>query len=180
MNIEEARKLFLSMTKSESLRLHGRCVELVMRAIAKEIDEDEELFAICGLLHDADYEKYPSSHPNVIVNILKEKGELELAHAISGHYTKWNVARSSILDRAIVAADELAGFVYASALIRPTKIIGLKVKSVKKKLKTKSFAASVEREEVKKGCELLGWELGDLIQLIINVYYENKEELNLI
>lgn len=179
MKREEAREIFLSMTKGRSLKLHGRCVELVMEALGKELGEDSEQYAICGLLHDADYEKYPEQHPNVIVGLLKEKGETDLAHAIAGHYTKWNVPRKSLMDKAIVAADELTGFVYASALIRPTKIEGMKVKSVNKKLKNKKFAASVERDEVNIGAELLGWELDKLIAFIIKVLEENKEELEL-
>ena len=179
MKREEAREIFLSMTEGRSLRLHGRCVELVMEALGEKLGENAEQFAICGLLHDADYEKYPEQHPAVIVDLLNERGEKELAHAIAGHYTKWNVPRESIMDKAIVAADELTGFVYASALIRPTKIEGMKVKSVMKKFKTKKFAASVERDEVRMGAELLGWELNDLIQFIIQVLEENKEELEL-
>lgn len=179
MTREEARTLFLSMTHGDSLRLHGRCVELVMESLAKELGEDVDQFAICGLLHDADYEQYPEQHPNVIVDLLNEKGETAIAHAIAGHYTKWNVSRDSVMDKAIVAADELTGFVYASALIRPTKIEGMKVKSVMKKFKTKKFAASVERDEVRLGAELLGWELNQLIQFIINVLETNKEEIGL-
>lgn len=150
-----------------------------MRALARHFGEDEEKFAVTGLLHDADYEKYPEKHPGVIVGRLREMGEEEIAHAIAGHYTKWNVPRNSPLDKCIVAADELTGFIYAAALIRPTKIEGMKVKSVMKKLKTKSFAASVDREEVRKGAELLGWELRDLISFIIPVLEEHKEELGL-
>jgi predicted hydrolase (HD superfamily) len=179
MTREEAREIFLSMTKGRSLMLHGRCVELVMEALGKELGEDVDKYAICGLLHDADYEKYPEQHPNVIVELLNGKGETDIAHAIAGHYTKWNVSRESLMDKAIVAADELTGFVYASALIRPTKIEGMKVKSVKKKLKNKKFAASVERDEVNLGAELLGWELDRLIAFIIQVLEENKEELEL-
>ncbi len=180
MKREEAREIFLSMTKGRSLLLHGRCVELVMEALGRELGEDADQFAICGLLHDADYEAYPEQHPRVIVQLLEERGEEELAHAIAGHYTKWNIPRVSLMDKAIVAADELTGFVYASALIRPTKIEGMKVKSVMKKFKTKNFAASVERDEVLKGAELLGWELNDLIKFIINVLENNKEELELV
>ena len=179
MTRTEAYKLLTEMTESESLLRHARSVELVMRAFARHFDEDEETFAITGLLHDADYEKYPEKHPQVIVQRLRERGEDEIAHAIAGHYTKWDVPRKSLLDKCIVAADELTGFIYAAALIRPTKIEGMKVKSVTKKLKTKSFAASVDREEVRKGAELLGWELRDLIAFIIPVLQAHKEELGL-
>lgn len=176
---EQAHAILSDMTKSDSLLLHARTVELVMRALARHFDEDEELFGVTGLLHDADYEAYPEQHPGVIVAKLNDMGEDAVAHAIAGHYTKWNVPRESLLDKAIVAADELTGFIYAAALIRPTKITGMKVKSVTKKLKTKSFAASVDRDEVRKGAELLGWELHDLIAFIIPVLQEHKDELGL-
>ena len=176
---DQARDILHELTHSESLLRHARTVELVMEALAKKLNEDPDKFAITGLLHDADYEKYPDQHPNVIVQRLKEIGEQEIAHAIAGHYTKWNVPRISNLDKCIVAADELTGFVVAASLIRPTKVVGMKAKSVMKKLKTKTFAASVDREEVYKGAELIGWELRDLIGFIIEVLQRNKEELRL-
>ena len=175
----QAETILKEMTESPSLLRHARTVELVMRALARHFGEDEEKFAITGLLHDADYEKYPDQHPGVIVQRLEEMGEDEIAHAIKGHYTKWNVPRNSLLDKCIVAADEITGFIYAAALVRPTKIEGMKVKSVTKKLKTKTFAATVDREEVRAGAALLGWELNDLIQFIIPVLEEHKEELEL-
>lgn len=179
MTRDEAYTILAEMTKTESLLRHARCVELVMRALATHFGEDEEKFAVTGLLHDADYEKYPDRHPGVIVQRLREMGEEEIAHAIAGHYTKWEVPRSSLLDKCIVAADELTGFVYASALIRPTKIEGMDAKSVLKKFKTKSFAASVDREEVQRGADLLGWELRELIDFIIPVLVAHREELGL-
>ena len=176
---DQARDLFLEMTETPSLRRHARTVELVMIGLAKHFGEDETKFGITGLLHDADYEKYPDKHPSVIVNKLEELGETEIAHAIAGHYTKWNVPRESLLDKCIVAADELTGFIVAAALIRPTKIEGMKVKSVTKKLKTTTFAAKVDREEVYKGAELLGWEMNALITFIIRILQNNAEELGL-
>ncbi len=179
MTRQEAKSILGEMTKGASLLRHARTVELVMEAMAGHFGEDKEQFAIAGLLHDADYEAYPDQHPQVIVKRLQDRGEEALAHAIAGHYTKWGVARESLLDKCIVAADELTGFVYASALIRPTRIEGMSIKSVKKKLKTKHFAASVDREEVRKGAELIGWPLEDLILFIIKVLEANKEELDL-
>ena len=179
INYEQADEILRDMTKTTSLLRHARTVELVMRAMARHFEEDEEKFAITGLLHDADYEKYPDQHPNVIVKQLNEMGEADIAHAIAGHYTKWNVPRESMLDKCIVAADELTGFIYAAALIRPTKIVGMKAKSVLKKFKTKTFAASVDRDEVQRGAELLGWELRELIDFIIPVLEAHKEELDL-
>ena len=176
----EARNILESMTKGSSLLRHARTVELVMEAMAEKFDEDKEKFAITGMLHDADYEAYPDQHPGVIVSKLKELGEDEIAHAIAGHYTKWNVPRNSILDKCIIAADEITGFIVAASLIRPTKIEGLKSKSVMKKFKTATFAASVDREECRKGAEMIGWELRELIDFIIPVLEANKEELELV
>lgn len=174
-----AKAILEEYTKTASLLRHARSVEIVMRALAKHFGEDEEKYGVVGLLHDADYEMYPEEHPNVIVKRLKEMGENEIAHAIAGHYTKWNVPRNSLLDKCIVAADELTGFIIAAALIRPTKIEGMKVKSVMKKFKTKTFAAKVDREEVLKGAALLDMELRDLIAFIIPVLEAHKEELEI-
>ena len=179
MTRDQAYDFLTEMTKSESLLRHARTVEIVMRALARRFEEDEEQFGICGLIHDADYEMYPEQHPKVTVEKLEQLGELALAHAIEGHYTKWGIPRESMMDKCIVAADELTGCIYAAALIRPTKIEGMTAKSVLKKLKTKTFAASVDRDEVQKGAELIGWELRDLINFIIPVLQAHKEELGL-
>jgi predicted hydrolase (HD superfamily) len=180
MTREQARDLLFSMTKTDSLRRHARTVELVMEALGEKMGEDKEAYAITGLLHDADYEQYPDQHPHIIVDKLNQMGNHDIAHAIAGHYTKWDVPRVSMMDKCIVAADELTGFIVAVALIRPTKIEGIKVKSVMKKFKTKTFAAKVERDEVLKGADLIGWELRDLIEFIIKVLQANKEELLLV
>jgi predicted hydrolase (HD superfamily) len=179
LSLEHARKILYELTETPSLRRHARTVELVMSALARHYGEDEEKWAITGLLHDADYEKHPDRHPDVIVATLKEMEEHEIAHAIAGHYTKWNIPRESLMDKCIVAADELTGFIVAAALIRPTKIVGLKAKSVMKKLKTATFAAKVDREEVYRGAELIGWDIRELITFIIGVLESHHEELNL-
>jgi len=179
MTRQQAREILFELTKTESLRRHARSVELVMEALARHFGEDVEKFAVAGILHDADYEKHPDRHPSVIVERLREMGESEIAHAIAGHYTKWDVPRNSLLDKCIVAADELTGFIIAASLIRPTKLEGMTAKSVLKKLKTKSFAASVDREEVRNGAALLGWELRQLIEFIIPVLQEHQEDLGL-
>lgn len=180
MTRSQAREILESMTKGDSLLRHARTVELVMEAMAKHFGEDEEKYAVTGLLHDADYEPYPDKHPGVIVEKLQSMGEEEIAHAIAGHYTKWNVPRNSLMDKCIIAADEITGFIVASALIRPTKIVGLTSRSVMKKFKTATFAASVDREECRKGAEMIGWELRQLIDFIIPVLEAHKEELELI
>ncbi len=179
MDREQALQILTEMTESPALLRHARTVELVMRAMACHFGEDEELFGVTGLLHDADYDKYPEQHPNIIVEKLQDMGQTEMAHAIAGHYTKWGIPRENLLDKCIVAADEVTGFIYAAALIRPTRIEGMTAKSVLKKFKTRSFAASVDREEVRKGAELLGWELRELIDFIIPVLEAHKEELDL-
>lgn len=180
MTRQEARDILHEMTESPSLLRHARTVELVMEALAENFGEDKDKFAITGILHDADYEKYPDQHPAIIVEKCNSMGEHEIAHAIAGHYTRWNVPRESMLDKCIVAADEITGFIVASALIRPTRIEGLKAKSVLKKFKTATFAASVDREECRKGAALIGWELRELIDFIIPVLQAHKEELDLV
>ena len=179
MNRQEAKEILLSMTEGGSLLRHARTVELVMEAYAGKMNEDPEEWAITGMLHDADYEKYPAEHPNRIVAILKEKGENKIAHAISAHYTKWEVPYETTLDKALLACDELTGFIVACCQVRPDGIETLNAKSVKKKLKQKSFAAKVERDEIAKGIELLGVDLTDHIDFIIQVLKENKEELGI-
>lgn len=176
---KEAQDIFDELIENPSLRRHCRTVELVMEAYAKKLGEDSDKWAITGLLHDADYEKYPEEHPKIIVAKLREMGEEEIAYAISAHYTKWGVSYDHLLDKALLACDELTGFIVACALVRPTKIEGMKPKSVRKKLKDKKFAAKVEREEIHAGVEMLGVELSEHIAFIIAVLEENKEELAL-
>ena len=177
MTRQEAKDILLSMTEGASLLRHARTVELVMEAYAEKMGENPEEWAVTGLLHDADYEKYPEDHPNRIVTLLQEKGEEKIAHAISAHYTRWNVPCNTVLDKALLACDELTGFVVACSQVRPEGIETLTAKSVKKKLKQKSFATKVERDEIEKGVDLLGVNLTGHINLIIEVLQKNKAEL---
>ncbi|MFC6998771.1 HD domain-containing protein [Rufibacter roseus] len=179
MTREEATDILHQYTKSESLLRHARTVELVMRAYAQQQNQDPELWGNTGLLHDADYEAYPEQHPQVIVNLLKEKGEPEMAHAISGHYSHWGVPHESLLDKALLGCDEITGFVVACAQVRPQRLEGLEAKSVLKKLKQASFAASVDRGEVKLGAELLEVDLAQHIDFIIKTLQPHAQELNL-
>ncbi|MHA7100768.1 HD domain-containing protein [Roseivirga pacifica] len=179
MTKSEAKDILTSMTKGESLLRHARSVELVMEAYGKHFGEDAEEWAITGMLHDADYEAYPEEHPNRIVKMLREMGEEKIAHAISAHYTKWNVPYETKLDKALLACDELTGFIIACCQVRPEGVVGLTPKSVKKKLKQKSFAAKVERDEIQTGVDLLEVDLTEHIQFIINVLNEHKEELKI-
>ena len=179
MTLAEARIIVAEMTKSASLLRHMRSIELVMEAYAEKFGEDKETWAIAGLLHDADYEAYPEKHPQIIVDKLRSLGEEKIAHAISAHYTKWNVSYDTLLDKALLACDELTGFIIACCQVRPDGILSLETKSVIKKLKDKSFAAKVERDEVYKGAELLGVDLSEHITFIINVLHQNREVLGI-
>jgi len=177
MTYEEAQNILHSMTKGDSLLRHARSVEVVMGAYAEKFNEDKVEWSITGMLHDADYEAYPDQHPNIIVAKLREMGQEKIAHAISAHYTKWNVPYTNSLDKALLACDELTGFIIACCHVRPEGIDTLTAKSVKKKLKQKSFAAKVERDEINKGVELLGVDLTEHINFIIEVLKQHKEEL---
>ena len=179
MKRQEAATLLESMTKSASLLRHMRTIELVMEAYAEKLGEDKEQWGIAGLLHDADYEAFPEQHPNLIVEKLRALGEEKIAHAISAHYTKWNVPYETSLDKALLACDELTGFIVACCQVRPDGITSLEPKSVVKKLKDKGFAAKVDREEVYKGAELFGVTLTDHITFIIEVLRKNRLELSL-
>jgi predicted hydrolase (HD superfamily) len=179
---ERAWELLLEWTPGEPLRRHARAVELVMRAAAERYGGgavDVERFGLAGLLHDADYERWPEEHPHRIVAWLTEQGETEVAHAVSAHYTGWGVAHESLLDRALLACDELTGFVGACALVRPDGITSLEAKSVLKKLKDKGFAAKVERTEVLRGVELLEVELATHVQFVIEALRPHAAELGL-
>ncbi len=179
---DEGWQLLSDWTPSESLRRHARSVELVMRAAALRYGAgaaDEERFGLAGMLHDADYDQWPEEHPRRIVAWLEERAEHDIAHAISAHYTKWGVAWETPLDKALLACDELTGFVGACCLVRPEGIASLTPKSVKKKLKDKHFAAKVERHEVTFGAELLGVELGEHIQFVIDALKPHADELAL-
>jgi predicted hydrolase (HD superfamily) len=179
---DDAWEHLCAWTETESLRRHARAVELVMRAAAPRYggpDDDVERWGIAGMLHDADYEKWPEEHPHRIVAWLRERGEEPIAHAISAHYTKWGVPHDSALDRALLACDELTGFVMACCLVRPDGIASLTAKRVVKKLKDKRFAATVEREEVRAGAELLGVDLAEHIDFVIAALRSHAAELGL-
>jgi predicted hydrolase (HD superfamily) len=171
----QANELLNSLTKNPSLLRHMRTIELVMEAYAEKYGEDKEEWAIAGLLHDADYEVYPQ----VIVEKLRTLGEEKIAHAISAHYTKWNVPYETLLDKALLASDELTGLIVACCQVRPDGITSLETRSVIKKLKDKGFAAKVDRDEVYKGVELLGVDLTEHISFIIDILKKNREELGI-
>jgi predicted hydrolase (HD superfamily) len=179
MTRTEARVILNELTTNPSLLRHMRSVELVMEAYAEKLGEDKEEWAIAGMLHDADYEAYPEKHPAVIVERLRKLNENKIAHAISAHYTKWNVPYTNLLDKALLACDELTGFIIACCQVRPDGIASLEPKSVIKKLKDKSFAAKVERDEVYIGAEMLGVEFTAHINFIVSVLRRHKDELGI-
>jgi len=180
---DSAWELLKQYTKSESLRKHALAVEILMRAYAGKLGGDTELWGVAGLLHDFDYEMYPEfpDHPTKGSEILKEQGyPEEIVYAISSHVDAMNLPRSNTLCKALFACDELAGFLIAAALVRPGKsIIGMETKSVKKKLKDKAFARSVNREDIYQGAEQLGVDLDEHITFCIQALQEKAAVLGL-
>ena len=179
---DDAWDLLCEHTKGESLRKHAVAVEAVMRAYARRFGEDEEEWGMVGLLHDFDYEMYPNppDHPLIGSRILEERGYGdETRLAILGHANYTGVPRDTLLARALYASDELTGFVVACALVRPNGIWDLESKSVKKKLKDKAFARTVNRDEVYEGAEELSVDLGEHIDFIISVLRDKAEEVGL-
>ncbi len=179
---EEALSLLYEYTKTDSLRKHALAVESAMRACARKFGESEELYGLAGLLHDFDYEMYPNAdqHPYVGNKILTEKGYPEsVRQAIMGHAPYTNVARESKMAKCLFACDELTGFIVAIALVRPTKLEGLEVSSVRKKLKDKAFARSVNRDDIRNGILELGIPEDEHISFVIGALRENASSLGL-
>ena len=170
-------------TKSDSLRKHAVAVEILMRAYAAKYDEDVETWGMVGLLHDFDYEMYPTipDHPLKGAAILRERGYPEdIIHAICSHADAAAFPRNTLMARVLFACDELAGFLTASALVRPGKsILGMEAKSVKKKLKDKAFARSVNREDILQGAGELGVDLEEHITFCIQALEKRASDLGL-
>jgi len=187
LSYEQANEMLNEKVGNINLRKHMYCVEACMRAYAKKFGQDEEKWAITGLLHDADYEKYPAEHPKVIVQQLRKMGvDEEIAHAIASHGNLREgeeasrfEKRESQLDKVLFAVDELSGFVVACALVRPDKLNGLEAKSVKKKLKDKSFAAKVNRDDIYQGIEELGVNIDEHIAFVVNAIQGITNKLGL-
>jgi len=178
MNRELAWELVSKYVKSDSLRRHMLAVESAMISYARKFGEAEEVWGICGLLHDFDYEKYPDEHPSKGNEILKDEGVSEdVLEAIMGHAVYTGVARKSQLAKSLFAVDELCGFVMAVAHVRPEHLVGMKPKSVKKKLKDKRFAANVSREEIEQGIVQLGVDKDEHIGLVIEAMQRVSKEL---
>jgi len=178
-----AWQLLCEYTQSESLRKHALAVEACMRAYAKKFGEDEEKYGMTGLLHDFDYEKYPTpaEHPFVGNKILEERGYSdEIRRAILSHAEYSGVKRESNMEKALFACDELAGFITASALVKPNKSLAeVEAKSVRKKMKDKAFARSVNRDDIVNGAADLGVELEEHIAFCIEAMKGIAKELGL-
>jgi putative nucleotidyltransferase with HDIG domain len=183
---EEAWELVCEWVESDSLRKHLLGVEAAMRGYARRYDADEELWAVTGLVHDLDYERFPdlddaeNGHPRTALRLFRElEWPQELIDAVAGHATFLEVPRETQLAKTLFAVDELSGFVAACAMVRPTGIEGMAPKSVKKKLKQPSFAAGVNREEVRQGAEELGVDFDEHVAFVIESMAERSDELGL-
>jgi putative nucleotidyltransferase with HDIG domain len=180
---DQAWSVLTEFTQSDSLRKHARAVEASMRAYAGRYDEDVEAWGVAGMLHDFDYEMHPRAphHPMKGAEILLSRGVPEpIVHAILSHADYSGVPRVSRLDRALYACDELSGFVHAVALVRPGRVItGLEPPSVRKKLKDKGFARTVNRDDVYRGATELGVDLDAHIAFVIGALTEVAPEIGL-
>jgi putative nucleotidyltransferase with HDIG domain len=175
--------LLTEFTQSESLRKHALSVEACMRGYAERFGEDVELWGVTGLLHDFDYDKYPSldDHPYKGNEILKDRGwPDEIRRAIMSHAEYTGVTRESQMEKALFACDELSGFITACALVKPSKsLVEVEAKSVKKKMKDKAFARSVNRDDIVNGAASLGVELEDHIAFCIQAMQKISGALGL-
>ncbi len=180
---EEAWTLLCEWTQSDSLRRHALGVEAAMLPYARRFEEDENLYAVTGLLHDLDYERYPdldTGHPRIALKEFEERGyPQELIDAVAGHAEFLGVPRETQLAKTLFAVDELSGFVAACALVRPTGIEGMQPKSVKKKLKTPAFAAAVDRDQIRQAAEELGVDFDEHVATVIEAMNERAEDLGL-
>jgi putative nucleotidyltransferase with HDIG domain len=183
MRRDKALDLVCQYTSSHSLRRHMLAVEAAMRAYARRWGHDEEKWGIVGLLHDFDYERWPDppDHPLKGAAILAERGYPDdVIYAIKSHADYLpDCPRVSPLDKTLYACDELAGFISAVAVVRPEKIVGLGAKSVRKKMKQKTFAAGVNRDDIIRGAEDLGVDLDEHIQFVIDAMAGVAHELGL-
>ncbi len=186
MTRNDAWELLCEYTHGESLRKHALAVECAVRAYAKKFGQDEEPWAITALLHDFDYEKHPDpvepdGHPYIGNRILKEKGYSdEIRKAIMSHADYTGVKRETLLEKSLFACDELCGFITAVSYVRPSKSVKeVEVRSVRKKMKDKGFAAKVKREDIIQGAQELAIDLDEHIAFVIRAMQENADALGL-
>jgi putative nucleotidyltransferase with HDIG domain len=178
----DALNLLHEWTKTDSLRRHAYAVAAAMSHYARAAGEDEDLWRVTGLLHDMDYERHPSldEHPFVGVAELERLGYPESVRtAILGHAQYSGVPRDSAMAKALFAVDELAGFITAVALVRPDRLEGLSSRSVLKKMKDKTFAAAVSRDDIRLGAEELGVDLAEHIDRVIDALRNEADVLGL-
>jgi putative nucleotidyltransferase with HDIG domain len=184
INRDSAWSLLCEFTESESLRKHMLAVEACMRAYARKFGEDEDKWAITGLLHDFDYEKYPTpqEHPFIGNKVLEERGyPEEMRRAILSHADYSGVKRESKMEKTLYACDELAGFITATALVKPGKSLAeVEAKSVRKKMKDKAFARSVNRDDIINGAADMGVDLEEHIAFCIEAMKAIAPELGLV
>ncbi len=183
LNRDDAWRLLTEYTKSDSLLKHAMGVEAAVRGYARRFGEDEEAWGVVALLHDFDYERWPTldDHPYRGSEILREKGYPEWAvRAILSHADHTGVARESRLEKTLFACDEMAGFVTAAALVRPSKsILDLEARSVVRRMKDKAFARGVKREDLRAGAEVIGLPLEEHIANVVAFMRERADELGL-
>lgn len=173
--------LLCEWTHGDSLRRHALAVEAAMRAYAERFDADAELWGATGLLHDLDYERYPdldTGHPRDALRELEDRSyPPELVRAVASHADFMGVSRDSPMEKALFAVDELSGFVLACAYVRPDGLRGMTPKSVKKKMKSPSFAAAVSREDLTQGAEDLGIDFDEHVEVVIAALAARSDEL---
>ena len=180
---DEAYELLKTYNQNDALIKHALAVEAVMRYMARQFNQDEEVWGVVGLIHDLDYEQFPDQHCHKTAEILREhQWPEELIRGVMSH--GWGICTEvepvSDMEKTLYAMDELTGLVAATALVRPSKsVMDVKVKSVKKKWKEKSFAAGVNREIIRQGAEMLGMEVSDLIDKAILAMREVADDIGL-
>ena len=178
-----AWELLTEYTKTPALLSHALAVEAIMRHFARLNGEDEEVWGVAGLLHDLDYEKYPQEHCKKAEEIMRERGIDEVyirAMSCHGYGLCTDVKPESPMEKTLYTVDELAGLINAACLVRPSRsVLDLEVKSLKKKFKDKAFAAGVNREVIKKGCEMLGMDMDDVMREAIEGMKERADEIGL-
>ena len=182
MTRDEAWNLLCEYTQSENLRRHALAVEACMRYYARLFGEDEELWGVVGLLHDFDYERYPSleEHPFRGMEILRVRGAPEvIIRAVGAHANHTGIPRESLLERAIFACDELSGFVIAVALVKGRTLSAVSPESVRKRMKEKSFARGVNRDDLLQGAEELGIPFDEHVEHVVRALQGIADHLGL-